>query len=86
MTNLDNHKPQLDHSVFMKRYTEGDFIILLLYVDEMLTVGNDTKMIALLKKALSNSFAMDDLEQAKQILGMKISHDRSKKLLWLSPK
>jgi hypothetical protein len=29
---------------------------------------------------------MDDLEQAKQILGMKISHDRSKKLLWLSPK
>ena len=50
----------------------------------MLIVGNGTKRIALLKKALSKSFAMKDLGPAKQILGMKISRDRSKKLLWLS--
>ena len=68
----------------MKRYVEGDFIILLLYVDDMLIVGNSTKRIALLKKTLSKSFAMDDLGSAKQILGMKISHDRSEKKLWLS--
>jgi ATP-binding cassette subfamily B (MDR/TAP) protein 1 len=70
--------------VFTKRYVEGDFIILLLYVDDMLIIGNGTKRIAFLKKALSKSFAMKDLGLAKQILGMKISRDRSKKLLWLS--
>ena len=84
MTGLGYHKAQPDHCVFMKRYAEGDFIILLLYVDDMLIVGNGTKRIALLKKALSKSFAMKDLGPAKQILGMKISRDRSKKLLWLS--
>jgi hypothetical protein len=39
--------------VFTKRYAEGDFIIPLIYVVDMLIVGNGTKMIALLKKALS---------------------------------
>ena len=50
----------------------------------MLIVGNGTKRIALLKKALSKSFAMKDLVPAKQKLGMKISRDRSKKLICLS--
>ena len=67
-----------------KRYAEGEFIILLLYVDDMLIVGNSTKSISLLKKTLSKLFAMKDLGPAKQILGMNISRDRSKKVLWLS--
>ncbi|KAK8957984.1 hypothetical protein KSP39_PZI000376 [Platanthera zijinensis] len=29
----------LDHCVFIKEYAPGDFIILLLYVDDMLIVG-----------------------------------------------
>jgi hypothetical protein len=70
----------------MKRYTEGDFIILVLCVDGMLIVGNGTNRIALLAKAFSKSFAMKNLGPCKKIPGMKISHDRSKKLLWLSEK
>ena len=31
-------KTQADHYVFVKRYEEGDFLILLLYVDDMLIV------------------------------------------------
>ena len=57
---------------------------MLLYVDDMLIVGHDSKKISALKKALSKSFAMKDLGSAKKILGMKITRDRSKKLLWLS--
>jgi len=68
----------------MKKYVEGDFIILLLYVDDMLIVGNNTKRIALLKKALGKLFAMKDLGPTKQILGMRISHDRANKKIWLS--
>ena len=37
-----------------------------------------------LKKALGKSFAMKNLGPAKQILGMHIVRDRTKKVLWLS--
>ena len=32
------HKTQPDHCVFMKTYDGGDFLILLLYVDDMFVV------------------------------------------------
>jgi len=73
-----------DHCVFMKRFPDGNFIILLLYVDDMLIVGHDAKKIQMLKEELSKSFAMKDLGPAKQILGMKITRDRKKEKLWLS--
>ena len=84
MAKHDFKKTLIDHCVFVKKYDGGDFIILLLYVDDMLIVGHDPKKISSLKKALSKSFAMKDLGSAKKILGMKITRDRSKKLLWLS--
>ena len=34
-------KTQADHCVFVKKYDGGDFLILLLYVDDMLIVGQD---------------------------------------------
>ena len=40
--------------------------------------------ILVLKKVFSKSLAMKDLRSGKKILGMKITRDRSKKLLWLS--
>jgi hypothetical protein len=60
MTGLGYHKAQPARCVFMKRYVEGDFIILLLYVNDLLIVRNGIKRIAFLKKALSKSFAMKD--------------------------
>ena len=79
-------KTQADHYVFVKKYDEGDFLILLLYVDDMLIVRQDTRKIEKLKKAVGKSFAMKDLGLAKQILGMHIVRDRTKKVLWLSRK
>ncbi|KAJ8466528.1 hypothetical protein OPV22_029080 [Ensete ventricosum] len=72
-----------DHCVYIKRFGE-DFIILLLYVDDMLILGKDMSMIDRLKKDLSESFAMKDMGPAKQILGMQISRDRRKRKIWLS--
>ena len=54
----------------MKKFDDGDFLIILLYVDDMLIVGQDQKKIESLKKALSKSFAMKDMGQMKQILGI----------------
>uniref|UniRef100_A0A3Q7HM46 Reverse transcriptase Ty1/copia-type domain-containing protein n=1 Tax=Solanum lycopersicum TaxID=4081 RepID=A0A3Q7HM46_SOLLC len=53
-------------------FSDNNFIILLLYVDDMLIVGQDKELIAKLKKDLSKSFDMKDLGPAQQILGMKI--------------
>ena len=84
MVDHDFKKTMNDHCVFMKRYAGGDFLILLLYVDDMLIVGHDRTKIAALKKNLNKCFAMKDLGPAKQILGMKITRDRSRKMLCLS--
>ncbi|PRQ29843.1 putative RNA-directed DNA polymerase [Rosa chinensis] len=73
-----------DPCVYLQRFTGGNFIILLLYVDDMLIVGKDVSMIRKLKADLSKSFDMKDLGPAKQILGMEITRDRQAKKLWLS--
>ena len=52
-----------------------EIFLLLLYVDDMLIVGQDHMKIRVLKKALSRSFSMKDMGPAKQILGMHIVRD-----------
>ena len=55
-----------NHCVFVKRFSDSDFIILLLYVDDMLIIDRDANKIEKLKGELSRSFAMKDLGHAKQ--------------------
>jgi hypothetical protein len=47
-----------DHCVFVKKFSDGEFIILLLYVDDMLIVGHDTSKTDRLNEELSKSFAL----------------------------
>ena len=75
-----------DHCLFVKKFFDGEFIILLLYVDDMLIVGHDTSKIDKLKKELSKSFQMKDLRPTSQILGIKISRDKTNGKLCLSQK
>ena len=68
----------------MQRSLNDDFIILLLYVDDMLIVGQNSSRIKKLKQELNKSFAMKDLGPANQILGIKFIRDRKVRKLWLS--
>ena len=77
-------KTTSNHCVFVKKFSYGEFFILLLYVDDMLIVDRDTGKIDKLKKELSKSFEMKDLGLASQIIGIKISRDRKNGKLWLS--
>nr|KYP55890.1 Retrovirus-related Pol polyprotein from transposon TNT 1-94 [Cajanus cajan] len=77
-------KTTSDHCVFVRKFLDDDFIILLLYVDVMLIIGKNVSRIDRLKKQLSESFAMKDLRAAKKILGISITCDRKEKKLWLS--
>ena len=77
-------KTTSDHCVFIKRYSDDDFIILWLYFDDMLIIGRDVAKIDKLKVELSKSFTMKDLGSAKKIHGMKISRDKKNGKLWIS--
>eukprot|EP00252_Welwitschia_mirabilis_P028029 TRINITY_DN992_c0_g1_i5.p1 TRINITY_DN992_c0_g1~~TRINITY_DN992_c0_g1_i5.p1 ORF type:complete len:816 (+),score=171.97 TRINITY_DN992_c0_g1_i5:277-2448(+) len=84
MKELSYQKSQLDHCVYFSGNVSSKFVILLLYVDDMLIAGNDEAEIKRLKMEMGKHFAMKDLGHAKKILGMSIHRDRKQKKLWLS--
>jgi hypothetical protein len=84
MTEQGYSRCHSDHCVYLKKIENGSFIILLLYVDDMLVAGSNMQDINVLKKKLANSFAMKDLGAAKKILGMRITRDRKNCKLTLS--
>lgn len=62
-----------DHCVFINKFFNGEFLILLLYVDDILIIGRDTRKIKNLKRELKKYFTIKDLKSAKQNLGIKIT-------------
>ena len=78
---------------FMRIYGEacvykkvsGSFVaFLILYVDDILLMGNDIELLDNIKAYLNKSFSMKDLGEAAYILGIKIYRDRSRRLIGLS--
>jgi Reverse transcriptase (RNA-dependent DNA polymerase) len=57
---------------------------LILYVDDILLIENDIPMLIYVKSSLSRVFSMKDLDDATYILGIRIFHERSKRLIGLS--
>ncbi|KAK3036241.1 hypothetical protein RJ639_030783 [Escallonia herrerae] len=57
-----------NHCVYLRKFSDGNFIVLLLYVDDMLITGQDVNLICRLKEELSKSFDMKDLGPAQHIL------------------
>lgn len=75
-----------DPCVYYKQLPNGEFVILFLYLDDMLVDRTRMRIVHELKKELATIFAMKDLDAAKKILGMTIIHDRQKKEIRLSQK
>ena len=63
---------EYDKYVYVKE-TENEYVILCLYVDDMLIVGSDDDMIKSTKNMLKFKFDMKDMGLADVILGIKIS-------------
>ncbi|GAA0174725.1 hypothetical protein LIER_28058 [Lithospermum erythrorhizon] len=84
MLGQEFEKTLVYHCVYKKVLKDTSFIILLLYVDDMLLVGDNVKKINDLKNDLSRVFEMKDLGEAKHILGMQIRRERANRCLSLS--
>ncbi|KAE8715084.1 1-phosphatidylinositol-3-phosphate 5-kinase FAB1B [Hibiscus syriacus] len=83
---LGYNRLNADPCAYFKRFGDNDFVILLLYVDDMLVAGPNKDHIEELKAQLAREFEMKDLGSANKILGMQIHRDRSNRKIWLSQK
>ena len=59
-------------------------VFLVLYVDDILLIGNDVEILSNIKKWLAEQFQMKDLGEASYVLGIQIIRDRKNRLLALS--
>jgi hypothetical protein len=70
----------IDKGVYIKE-TDCSTIYLAVYVDDILIIGNDKNFITEFKAELNERFKIDDLGEAKLILGIEIIRDRAKRLI-----
>ncbi|GKA34499.1 retrotransposon protein, putative, ty1-copia subclass [Tanacetum coccineum] len=70
-----------DSCVYYRSYAPGEYIYLLLYVDDMLIACKSKAEIGSTKSLLKKEFSMKELGEAKKIFGMEIVRDRSRKIL-----
>ena len=74
----------VDEPCVYKLIDNHKVVFLVLYVDDILLIGNDVEKLSNVKKWLAEQFQMKDLGEASYVLGIQIIRDRSKKLLALS--
>ncbi|KAK9036766.1 hypothetical protein V6N11_021694 [Hibiscus sabdariffa] len=73
-----------DEPCVYKKFSGSIVSFLILYVDDILIIGNDIPNLQSIKNWLSSCFSMKDLGDEAYILGVKIYRDRSRRLLGLS--
>ncbi|KAJ9541567.1 hypothetical protein OSB04_028073 [Centaurea solstitialis] len=76
-------KSEFEPCVYTK-FSGSIVTFLVLYVDDILLIGNDVPTLQSVKEWLSKCFQMKDLGEAAYILGIKIYRNRSKRLIGLS--
>nr|GEY67671.1 retrovirus-related Pol polyprotein from transposon TNT 1-94 [Tanacetum cinerariifolium] len=67
-----------DEPCVYQKDSGSNIIFLILYVDDILIMGNSIPMLQSVKTYLGKCFAMKDLGEAAYIIGIKIYRDRSK--------
>ncbi|KAK1424219.1 hypothetical protein QVD17_19540 [Tagetes erecta] len=73
-----------DEPCVYRKASGSSISFLILYVDDILIIGNNIPMLNEVKQWLGSCFAMKDLGEAAYILGIRIYRNRSKRLLWLN--
>ncbi|GJW34706.1 retrotransposon protein, putative, ty1-copia subclass [Tanacetum coccineum] len=73
----------LDEPCVYQKASGSNVTFLILYVDDIIIMGNHIPSLQSVKDYLGKCFAMKDLGEATFILGIKIYRDRSKRLIRL---
>ncbi|GJS40011.1 retrotransposon protein, putative, ty1-copia subclass [Tanacetum coccineum] len=73
-----------DEPCVYRKASESDVVFLILYVDDILIMGNNIPRLKEVKDYLGKCFSVKDLGEAAYILGIKIYRDRSLRLIGLN--
>nr|GEZ90126.1 putative zinc finger, CCHC-type [Tanacetum cinerariifolium] len=76
-------KNNVDQCVYLKM-SGSNFIIHVLYVDDILSASNNIDLLHESKRFLSRNFDMKDLGEASYVIGLEIHRDRANGILGLS--
>jgi hypothetical protein len=66
------HKCPYEHSLFVKIGDKGKLLIVCLYVDDLIFIGNDVVMFKEFKKSMMIEFEMSDLGMMHYFLGIEV--------------
>jgi hypothetical protein len=76
-------RSEADHCVYFKQ--EGNnFIILVLYVDDIILISDCKKLVKETKSQLSCEFDMKDLGELHYCLGIEVKRDHQNKKLYIN--
>nr|CAN61071.1 hypothetical protein VITISV_006592 [Vitis vinifera] len=67
---------QSDHTLFVKRTIEERIVIIIVYVDDIILIGDHVEEIGKLKSFLTHEFEIKDLGNLKYFLGMEIARSK----------
>ncbi|GKF78588.1 retrotransposon protein, putative, ty1-copia subclass, partial [Tanacetum coccineum] len=73
-----------DEPCVYRKASGSNVVFLILYVDDILIMGNNIPRLKEVKDYLGKCFSMKDLGEAAYILGIKIYRDRSLRLIRLN--
>lgn len=63
----------VDHTMFYKHLTNGKFAILIMYVDDIILIGDDIGEMEKLKRVLVSEFEVKNLGFLRYFLGMDVA-------------
>ena len=70
-----------EESCVYKRVSGSMVVFLVLYVDDILIIGNDIGMLQSVKAYLSKNFSMKDMRETSYILDIKLYRDRARRMI-----
>lgn len=73
-----------NYYMYFKKITNGNYVIFILYLDDMLVARSSIYDIIYLKEKLAKTLTMKDLDEAKKILRIKIIRDKQNHMIILS--
>ena len=73
-----------DEPCVYKKSIDSVVVFLILYIDDILLIGNDVGTLSSVKVWVSQQFNMKDLGEASHVLEIRLHRDRQKRMLGLS--
>jgi len=61
--------------MYTKKEKNGDFLLVCLYVDDLIFTGNNARMIQEFKDFMIREFAMTDIGLMSYYLGIEVKHE-----------